>query len=465
MKKTLFSNIGNRNLTYKGNYIEDYIKKEKLNEDFRSFTEKLWNNIDREKPYLEPVILNTLLDEIHEEIDEVILFSSQQKSVDRINQDTVFEGEILTYLLKGIYPGLSFSNSPFSAPVFEYNRLIRSFRKSFLSFIRENPEKPVIYCDAGGTSQQKFAAKIMLEYLFDSESLDVYYVSLGKDYKSKVEKADPYEYRKVIDKENIGIAIDVFAYDAALRILAGKNLQMKDKKEYKLIEFVSLRSKLLFNSAQKQAKNLTGMKGIQSFNFVSEYANWEPLGEYDPFKKFLSGKNFFRLCEYLALAGRNLNNENYSLAVWNFVQFQEIYCYFVIKELGYNLASNYQWEMSRLQKEAKKRFRNVAIRWPENTVPPGLPFLFEVARNVEGEMNHKVLDAFYKTNSQFNSGNGFFGLDAMRNKYAHEGEVVEKEKLIGQPYYNDILNLFKLFGMNERKIYQEMNEAINQVLQ
>ena len=464
-KKTLFSNIGNRNLTYKGDYIEDYIKKNELDEDFKSFTEKLWQNIDSEKQYLKPVILNTLLDELYDELDEVVLFSSKQKSVERTNQDTVYEGDILTIILKEYYPELSFKNHFLGARVFDYNELIKHFRGYFASIIRNDPDKSVIFCDAGGTSQQKFAAKIMLEYLFSPDMLDVYYVALQKDRKSKVEKAEPYEYRKVIDKENVGIAIKVYAYDAALEILAGNNLQMKDKKEYKFIEFASLRSKLLFKPAQKLAKNLAGMKGMQSFEFISEYRDSEPIGDYEPFKQFLKKEDYFKLCEYVALAKRNLNKEDYSLAVLNFVQFQEMYCYFVIKKLGYDLISYTQYEKGRLQREAQTRFRNVAVRWGEKLPPLGLPFYLEVTRNVEGEMNQRVLNILYNTNSQLNDRGDKFGLDSLRNKYAHEGKAVEKDKFLEQPYYDDLFELFKLFGMDKRDIYQEMNEAIIQVLQ
>lgn len=469
MKKALFTNIGNRNLLYKGDYIELYLKKNKIDKSFKTFTQQLLENFDQEKHNLSLAILNTLFEKIQEEIDEVILFSSLQQNVERTNQDTYYAGEILVKLLNSDYPKLNFSNFYFKSPVFDYNKLITEYKRYLYSFIQENPEKPVAFCDAGGTSQQKFASKIMLEYLYNSDMLNVYYISLDKQGESSLHKAEPYEYRKVIDKENVRIAIRTYAYDAALKILAGNNLNMRDKKEYKLLEFASLRSKLLIDEAQNKAKELSKMKKFQSLEFINNFANKKPIGAHELFEKFLSQEDFFILCEYLALARLNMDKENYSAAVLNLVQFQEMYCYFVIKELGYDLTSNsnreFQAELSRLEDNARKEFKSIANRYAEKNLPKGLPFYRDIARNIDDDINQKVLDIFYETSSERNAENNISGLNGLRNKYAHKGKTVKKEDLVNKPYYEKLLKIYDLLGISEYNVYDEMNDSIIHILQ
>ena len=465
--KTLFSNIGNRNITYKGFYIDDYLKKENINKklNFKTYTKKLLDSYEQEEDYIKPLIINTLIDKVKNEIDEVIIFSSDQKNIIRTDQDTFYAGEILANLLKKIYPEISFRNIVLKCSVVEHNQLIRTFRSKYREFKNEKPAKQIIYCDAGGTSQQKFASKIILEYLFNAEDLKVYYVSQEKTGKSTITDGDPHEYRKIIDKEHIFTAIKTFSYKAALSILGGSNLKQQNTVQYKLIDFARMRSDLMYDDARNKAKDLSYTNDCKNLKFITDYSNSTPLGNYKLFNEFINKSDFFIITEILSIAQRNVIYENYSFAVLNFYRFQELYLYSIIKKLGYDLSDNFDNDKNRLNKEARKKFKNVYEKYHGNKFMAGLPLYILVGENLNNKLNRKIIDVFKKTNSQLNDYSGtVWGIDYLRNQFAHKGKTVLKETLITQPYYKELTGLFDIFGLPETNIYETMNSSIKELI-
>ena len=123
MKKIVLANIGNRNLKFKG---ETYFSKTH-GSTFREWTKNLLDNFEENKPLLTINILNDLLDSLNGEIEQVILFPSNQINEEKQDQDTIFEGEILHKLIKEKYNVAVDSSKQVTCKVTDNDALLRFY--------------------------------------------------------------------------------------------------------------------------------------------------------------------------------------------------------------------------------------------------------------------------------------------------------------------------------------------------
>ena len=86
MKTVLISNIGNRNIKYKG---EEIPVKEK---QFKTLTKYYWNDIDN---LIENISIEILPNHINENVEKIYLFVTNQKDEKFNHQDTLYEGLII----------------------------------------------------------------------------------------------------------------------------------------------------------------------------------------------------------------------------------------------------------------------------------------------------------------------------------------------------------------------------------
>ena len=200
MKKILIANLGNRNITYKGEYYQDFKKRKEISTDFRTWTEALWKNYEQEALHIRPAILDTLIEETKHEISRVIMFSSDQPPEIRRTQDTCFEGRILQRWFREKYPEIQFENWEMDTPVTDNEALLRAYQQEIRKMTRRYPDRQYILCEAGGTAQQKSSLKIMLEYLMEADDFEMYYVPQNREGVSgKPQKTDNIQYRKILD--------------------------------------------------------------------------------------------------------------------------------------------------------------------------------------------------------------------------------------------------------------------------
>lgn len=178
IKKILISNTGNRNLKVNGDFITKIFNANDENY-FREQTYSIWQQIQNNEfqGELKPVIINEVIELEKDNLEKVILISSDMPNTLRNDQDTIYAGKILCHILKKQYPEIEFINYPVNKSVFIYDELFTFYRSFLLKLKHENPDSKIIYCDAGGTSQQKFALKISLEFLFKPDKFTVYYVA------------------------------------------------------------------------------------------------------------------------------------------------------------------------------------------------------------------------------------------------------------------------------------------------
>jgi len=464
MKKILFSNIGNRNILYKGKTIEEYLETpESRYGTFKDFTNYLLENFENEKHNIQLAILDKLLDKIHHEIHTVVIFSSNQKNVERTDQDTIYAGEILVKLFSELYPTLTFINDPVLCTIYDHNQLIRTYRSKFNNYLNELKWEKVVYCDAGGTSQQKFASKIMLEYLLNEDQYEVYYIPLVQLGISTIQKTDGYEYRQVIDRENIRQALKIYAYPSALQIMEAEKLSIRNNLK-NMIKFLELRFYQVYNDASCLAKNLSNTKDFSGYKCIMDYAIKKPLGNYRGFEEIMTKNKFFELCEILELSRANFKIDNYSYAILNLLQFQEKYLYCALSKLGYPLNKDYEVYSYRLLSEAPDKYPEVnKLKNHDGRLISGLPLFITIASYISNPVHQKILHAFFNSNShlsKYRKNKKFRGLDSLRNKFAHEGKLVNINELQEQSYYVEIIDIYKIFGLPDTIVYDEMNEEL-----
>ncbi len=460
MKKILIGNIGNRNLKLNGKFITKVFDAEdKIS--FREQTFSIWqqilkNEFDEER--LESVIINEVIEKEKQNLEKVYLISSDMPETLRNDQDTIFAGEILSHLFKKQYKNIEFENYPVRESVFKYDDLFRAYRPFLLKLKNENPDKKIIYCDAGGTSQQKFALKISLEYLFKPDEFSVYYVEQKEKGMSRVSSGESYEYRKIIDIEHAAQAIRSGAYPLSLEIL-GTHYPNRNKFPFSLIQFLDLRSRL-FDDAEKLARSIAQGKEVPVF--VKNFAKQIPVGNYDGWEDLLEPKHFFRLCEILIASQWKYSLGIIEQALHLFSMFMESYTHYIIeRQYGYKM---YVFKDSALAKLSDD-LKNKKLTLPENINPQreGMPLNISIAGTIQGKKNEALMPYFKQLNSFFISDNE--GIDTIRNKYAHTGKGKKRKDFEASPLYANMIKCYEIFEIDFfTNHYEEMHDEVCELI-
>ena len=192
MSEILISNIGNRNIKYKGkNYPEYKIK----DQSFREWTKQLLEDYDSIKGDLSIEILNKVIENPQHKIDKIYLFASDQPG--EHPSDTVHEAQILKQLIVEKYGIDDIEIKRQNIPLVDSEQLMKYYRKVLKSIMRFNNTSSFIICDSGGTPQQKSTLKIIAEFLLRHKEYTTYYVT--PDKKDIVEITN-LEYKDVISK-------------------------------------------------------------------------------------------------------------------------------------------------------------------------------------------------------------------------------------------------------------------------
>lgn len=460
IKKILISNTGNRNLKVNGDFITKIFNANDENY-FREQTYSIWQQIQNNEfqGELKPVIINEVIELEKDNLEKVILISSDMPNTLRNDQDTIYAGKILCHILKKQYPEIEFINYPVNKSVFIYDELFTFYRSFLLKLKHENPDSKIIYCDAGGTSQQKFALKISLEFLFKPDKFTVYYVAQQEKGKSKLMRGESYEYRKIIDLEHAIQAIHSGAYQFSLDLL-GEYYPNKNKFPLSLIQFLELRSRLFISDANKLAKNISQSK--KAPEFIRDYFKQIPIGKYDDWKGLLDNNHFFLLSEILIMSQWKYSLGIIEQALHLFSMFVENYISFVIrKQYGYKFDTHYESAFIKFNEDVK----NNRFTLPEGLRldRPGLPLLISIADTIDGEI-HKALISIIKEINSFTSSDKT-GIDSFRNKYTHKGKGVKKEDFENTTHYVNMKKCYEIFGIDfNRNYYAEMHQKVCELI-
>jgi hypothetical protein len=323
-----------------------------------------------------------------------------------------------------------------------------------------NPDLQLIYCDAGGTSQQKFAMKIALEYLFLPEQFTVYYVAQEQKGKSKLMRGESYEYRKIVDFEHAMQSIKSSSYKMAAGLLTKHHINPGSFKG-KLLSFLDNRLRLFFHAAENDAKQLTQTDKFEVPRFINQYLEKEPVGNYEGWENCIDKNDFFQLCEILIASQWKYLNNQIEQSVHFFAMFYENYLLMIIqKHFGYKVRKNYDYYINKLIAD----MQDGAFQLPKGVEPvKGIPLQIVFTGQLKEDNHLKLLGLLKRLNSVLSGTKT--GIDKIRNDYAHKGKAITKEKFENKPFFNDFIACFNLMGIDFNKnYYGEMHQEVCMIL-
>lgn len=467
MKKILLSNVGNRNITYKGETY-DY-KKFKMT--FKEWTFELLNNFQDEKEFIKLNIINDLIDEIQVDTSHVILFYSNQIKETKQDQDTLYEAQLMKYLIEEKYPTIEVRLEEIQCKVTNNDELLKKYRAKLKALRKEFVHHQFVICDAGGTAQQKASLKIMSEFLLNENSFIVKYVNPD----GILEDVKQIEYRKIIVSEQVKAFIDKGEYKAALN-LWGINNPLDSQSVKGNFERLLCFAYFRYNNYYEAISQITYKISFLELNpDIIEYKQKSTLITLCEWSKILSSEVLFKVGEYLEILKFQWLKGRMSDAILSISKtFEYLINALIEQKYGYRLTdpTNYGKELNRLSKEAKVRFPNVALAFSDEDIKQGLPFLIAVAENIEFEPAQQLLSFLKKyisngVNWKFAPNDSkTLAINTLRNKIAHNGKYVDemfiKEYL---PYLDSFLSLlFDSFSIEE-SYFEELNQRLYSLME
>lgn len=474
MKKILVTNIGNRNITYKGDVYSELYKREKVEKlTFREWSKVLLDNFESEKDNLKISILDVLLEERKEEISKIYIFYSDHPKDKKHDQDTLYEAEIIKKLLQRDfgYHEKQIELKKVTVIVIDNEKLLRYYRNSLRAMKKYNDNPFFLICDAGGTPQQKSSLKIIAEFLLDEDKYEVQYVSFG----GELSLVPQTEYRKIINQEQAIRLIHLGEYTAAAEMLdyIGVELFHQQRDKTRKI-FAHIYFRFICNERLRDA-NLVGLNMDLS---ILNYHNNASITNNIEINKYFNNNDLLRIVNHCYKAIFYFGIKSYSYSILSFAQFYEalfnkyIEKTFDRKDYGtlnsQNESQKYNF-INWVKKECKteinvcnKRYNSFRIDMKNLATQCIVMKKSEVSSL--SNMAKRISPFILRTDDAINSNGGH--ITSLRNKIAHEGRyITESEIKNGFSYYPSLLNEIKnILKLKFENLFLELNNILEQKL-
>lgn len=463
--KVLLTNLGNRNIIYKGKTYNELDVSNPKHETFSSFidwTKKLNDCFEREKENLDINIINPIISS-KDMYDLTVLYYSDQSNFNtRVDQDTIYEASIIKNLLIDKY-GFAIDqiiNVPVTAKVIDNGGLLNFYRTELIKLKKKYTDISVTICDAGGTAQQKMALKVIAEFLLEPNQYKVLYAERNV----LVTDVNVNEYRNVINSEQAITLIKRGDYLSAAELLDFSEISNIQKvQQYnwkgKVLAHVNFR----FHQNRKDA--LASLHGMTISN--------ELLKDYQDSKAFsknaemseLFGKDWVDITEKLYKAIFLFNMKNYSQSILSFSQFYE---YFLEKLLPIILPIS-DYGNSNAQSLAQfKNFQEIFDQYYAAYLKRKPEFRPRIESVNSGIMIVKALGEesvrnFAKLISPYvhftdDCKDGIIFLNVSRNQIAHQGKFITQNEIESKlSYYPHILSKSaEIFELSKDDLFKEL---------
>lgn len=450
MKSILITNIGNRNILYKNQLIDNKI--------FRVETEKIWRNFENEKDNISIQIISNHID--IETLKVVVISTSQENSTHNY-QDTVFEGNILQVLV-GEQNNVQVEHFTFDGNPTDENQIFPFYSKLLKKIIGENADSKLVFNDAGGTPQMKMVAKELLAYYLPKEKLKVVY-SDQNDEKREIDRVYKAKYILLKTAQSF---INEFKYDAALKVLA--EIPEEAYISGDLTKLVTIAAKRINFEIDVVIQSLKSDPGFQKKfkNLFNHFSQKRPPGKAIHFHQ-LRSEFQLDIFEIASICQLYFSTANYTLAVATYYRLTEEFFHRFVQSHGKYRLSEFK-ERGRFLSENFVDLKDAYKAYSSTkalTESYGLPTL-SLYTIIHGNNEVKELARlFMKTISMFRN-NSQNGIDILRNQsfLAHKNNSVTKEKIdtVEPKFLKEILPaIFKALNMPEENIYFTMNRLIN----
>lgn len=467
MSRVLITNLGNRNITWKGKTYNEIIKTENQPFKISSFlewTESLEQQYSLIENDLDINIFNPLI-ESNPRPDKIILIYSDQSQLNtRTDQDTIIEARLIKIILQNKY---NFKEEQIKleavkAKVIDTGALMNSYRKK-LNFIKKEGFSKVIICDAGGTAQQKMALKIMAEFMFEGEQYEIKYT----EDNAIVSDVSILEYRSVINKEQAIKLIKSGEFLAAIEIL-GYNLNDVPSD---IAGRMAIHLFWKYTGNVKKAQNAIKSNSVLANNTLLEpYLNNQSTSKNIELQVFF-GNDLLQLTEKLIKVHYLIQKKKYSEAVLVFSQFYEYYFDLIIVNLSpeYNFGRPYS--KNNTEEQAIELNTFIAIHYPNlQNHKPRIDQINTKLLVVKALFTSQTIgEIAFILSPHINFTDDFIdnqSINAVRNKIAHEGLFIDdntwnKSYIYINNCINDIIAVFKIPDLN---IYEELSKITEEYL-
>jgi hypothetical protein len=466
MSALLITNIGNRNLLYKGKNITEYLKANP-SLTFRSFTQSLWEKIQVEgqDEDLAMNILPPLLEQFSEAGgQEVVLYATDQNDGGH-NQDTIFSARIIEALIQNQYPHFQVFIRVIKCDLVKESEVLCSYYQSNIrEALTKDSHRVFWICDAGGTPQQQFALRLVAELMIPLSQRKMKYVALVNN-ESTILDRDTSDFSTVILAEQSRTLIENGKYLAALQLY-------RKLGENKLIQTLLdiAHARLTF-----QDKKFSCKAGV--LDEVPDWQSWinkEPLPVPDTFQSCLSPIAWRRLTEILSVAQYYLIVGEFTQFLFHAYLFHEVMTLSVISKLwGFSDKVNFEVELRKFEFHLARftevdEIRDFLHAANLDKLLPGTISFLLVLPHEPGLKDSVVKDIildFRSLNDKFNSnirpevGEGW---RVLRNRYAHDGlqlSQTDLEKACPSliPMFN---NWTQWFGLPQENIFLQFNKLL-----
>jgi hypothetical protein len=465
--KILLANIGNRNLKYNDKLFIDLNLEERFQcLTFRDFTNKLLDEYELQKEYISQNILPDLIDYLNQGIDKVYLFYTDTPEGDRNDQDTLYAAEIVAKKLQKKYPSIAVELNPIKCKPTDTDALMQRYRM-YLRKMANNPELTYVYiCESGGTPQQKTGLRIVSEFVFNADYLKSYTVEVGNDKNIIVREQPSVEYKNVIVEEQVSALAYMGEFSSALNLYKLKNTSPKNKP---LVNTLELANALMSNNVQNAiniaSSNFLGKAIVDPF--IKEQIQGLTLftQQYNKFSTLLTKNNYLSACIILSIADWKYETQQYGEASL----FYSIFIENVLTSLINNAAQGFEVDGYGEKFHKFVQALNNGIIFTEFKLPETLdvgklnsanvPFKIAVAEAINDPISRAIIQEIKLVNSfyrKINNAPQTFGIDNLRNKYAHEGKLIKESDF----------SPFVEFGYRMQEIFQLPSTSIfNQIVQ
>ena len=483
----LITNIGNRNIKYQGKVYSDLEwqgDRPSTKLSFRDWTKQLWDNFETEKDYIELNILDVVLNQEDFKPNKVFIVVSNQENNPGFNgQDTLHEGEIIRHLIRSKYYIDDIEIKEIKEDVTNDNYLMQFYQQFYAGLLHEYKDAYFIFCDAGGTGQQKTASKIMAEFMLPDNQWGIVYPK--KD--GSIEKKSQIEYRNIINKEQAIALVRKSQYEAALTILGG------NVNDFGKNDLVHLLVYSHYRINRRIPEWIKGKDYIKNYfvkldnDFIKSGFESICQSYSEDLHAVFKEKKYLDLSESLFIAYRKFNIGNYRDSILEFSVFYERFMKESLVLIEKRLKGTYT------KPEDKQHIPTLQcwIEEKENALQTKEYLIKECERLKENGLEYKVDIKDIPTKIHFIAEQNFISdlqplanvllpyLDftffpilkakqnsvrEVRNKLAHEGKYIDKTILNTElPYYEQLLkDCLIAWGLPLEDIYAQLNKMIEE---
>ncbi|MEL6194122.1 MAG: hypothetical protein AAFR66_18825, partial [Bacteroidota bacterium] len=370
----LLSSIGNRNIQYKGEFLDV--------RSFRTLTKVYLQEFDTHKEHLSLSIIQTHIDET---VKAIYLITTNQADEYFRDKDTLYEGEIMKKLISSEYE-IPVHLMEFNGNPSDENEFMAFFAHKMKELLNTYPEEEFVFNDAGGTPQMKQGIKEVMEYYLPASNFVIKYAS-PLDEKRVIERyySKLFTILKIVEH-----FVLQYNYSAALEVMEriDDHIQIGKLRQLKTwLRLGNFRVNIDFGGIKDYSngklKNTAGKplkieKNISSLPFMKQFISPNALGENIVPVTSIKAERRWEIFEIASLAQLYLSREDYTIGSAHYIRLiEDLFSAYIRYKTKSKLDK--QSDLRRLFENYLSELQGI---YPELKGTPGLPFYIALSEHL-----------------------------------------------------------------------------------